>query len=395
MYSIDRINSAFFGDVRLEELYKALQEGKVSYGEIFHTIPGRDTIKNFFRRKRPILYLEGLNSLFSLWSRLTFFRKEDFPFIKSLDLRGFSEAERLFMKNIIMRYSHATRLSLFKIRTLMFLLSLTRIRVLFSIDDARFYNELLVATHMNDIRSYALQHGHFTEHHIGTLKDPLFEGKIVAPDHLLVWGSYWKRELEKLGSIFPQESIIVGGAAKLPLARPPSRTHSESVGILIPYENSAPKREVVAYIHKMLACGARVIFKLRLGFTEEEQLADYGLTRGFHPRFETTFDAEEVIDRVDIIAGVYSSFLYDMIAYEKRVVILDTSSAYGRRIVLNGLADLLTESKDICAELHTIREIPQSAIATRRATLYDSTPLFLRDTLRTIMSRHKVLKRYA
>ena len=40
------------------------------------------------------------------------------------------------------------------------------------------------------------------------------EAEKIKPAHTIVWSDYWKKELQRLGSYFHEEEIVIGGQAK-------------------------------------------------------------------------------------------------------------------------------------------------------------------------------------
>jgi len=387
VFSIDRVNSKYKGDFRIEPLYEHLVRNRIPFIEIFHTILGRNVFINFIKRKRSSFYLEALDALCSFFIIMRLIKRADSAWVDDIDFSNFTLEEGEFVKNVVKRYIYQTDISAFKIKILTHLLSIIKIKALFTIDDARYYHEIILACKLNAIKTYAFQHGHFTKYHVGWLKDPSFIGGVLAPDLLVVWSSYWKDELARLHSVFPKHQIIIGGTRRMFMKAKSTSINRkrQDITVLIPYETSCPKTEVSAYITKMLACPeVRVIFKLRPDMPKEQQLSEYNINEGFHSNFSVVTDAVHAMPNVDIVAGVYSTFLYDALAYTKRILILKTISDYGEGLTLNKLADQLSIQDDVCKKLIEIKNIPQSVIKTRRETLYGKEEKYLSDTLSLI-----------
>ncbi len=396
VYAVDRTNSSFKSDFRIEELYKVLYNNKVNYTEIFHTILSRDTLIRFLNRRRSSFYLEVSDWLFSILVFLRLEREVDTRFIDDLDMSDFSTDEQKFVRLIIEKYVRKIKRSIFSIKLLTKILTSTKIKVLFALDDARSYNELILACKLSGITTYALQHGHFTKYHVGWLVDSsVVIGNVSSPDFILVWSSYWKKELIRLGGIFDPGQIIIGGVkVKINFENKgqSDNVKNKNINILIPYETACPKSEVAEYINKLLDCpNVHVFFKLRPDISQEIQLKEYELEKTFNERFEVISDIKECIKKVDIVAGVYSTFLYDMIAYDKRVVILDTSSDYGEGMIINSLADRLSSKGAICKRLDEIVDIPNAEIDKRKKRLYGIESKYLHETLESFLIKEKIV----
>jgi hypothetical protein len=385
IYTIDRDTSPYHSDFRLSELYRFLHEKNINYIECLHTVPGRAMYKSAFTRRRTTLYFEFFDFLF--WLKSVFSGKgNDEISISGLDLSVFTDDERLFAHHLVVAYAKRAALSRFKIEWLRRMLFCSRFKAVFAIDDVRYYSELLLAARYAGIKTFALQHGHFTRYHVGWLWNPAFKGKAISPDSFLVWSTYWKHELIRLGTHFPPASIVVGGVKDSygKIKDDTSRAQStDKMTVLVPYETACPKLEVTEYIKSMLACkNVQVVFKLRPDKPAEEQLAEYGL---FDERAQliVTTDAAEVIDKVHVVVGVYSTYLYDMVAQGKSVGILNTSSDYGAGMKYNGLADVIGR-ENLCADLKKLATLQTSELDRRRTKLLGDRPVLLRNTLSDI-----------
>ena len=388
VYTTDRTTSLFRSDFRLSELYRFLHEQHIPYVECVHTVPGKEMYARAFKRRRLAVYLEFLDFLFFIGSFVRGGAKQEDVSADDLDLSAFSEEEQVFARHLIMEYNRRIERTRFKIRLLRAVLPRLGVKVLFLIDDVRYNQELILAARHAGVRTIALQHGHFTRYHVGWLFDASFEGRAIAPDTFLVWSEYWKEELLKLGTHFPPESIRVGGMKHAPSEENVKSTRFDhqvgsEVTVLIPYETSCPKHEVREYVNALIACEhIRVVFKLRPDKDADEQCAEYGLDYG-NQKLMAVKDVSEVAGGVDVVVGVYSTYLYEMVAEGVPVGILKTSCDYGAGMVRNGLADLV-EKEQACAALKRLAQLPRAARNKRRAQLVGKQRAVLYDSLSKI-----------
>ena len=345
---------------------------------------------NLFKRKRFVLYLEVLNGLYAFF-RAVSLEKSAVADVSLFDVSCFSsEDEKHFARILIERFIAETQRVQFRIKVLTTILRFTHLKIIFAIDDVRHYNDLLIAGKVNGITTITIQHGHFTKYHVGWLKDSLFEGGFVVPDTLLVWSQYWKDELLRLGTHFEKEAIVIGGSKDSIMTREPKKKMQDCV-VLIPYETSGPQGEVARYIENILKCeDISVIFKLRSDIPEAKQLAEYGLLQIVHPKFKTEVEIKEVINSIDLVIGTYSTFLYDMLASGVRIAMLKTESDYGEGMVINNLADMVSNGENSCEELHLLCARPPQEIEDRRVLLMGEHQLFLADTLADIIEKVKL-----
>lgn len=384
VFSIDKISGNFLNDFRLEALYAALQEEGAPYGEILHTLGGKSMIKNFFTRGRPVIYLESVEFIISPVMLLR--NAADRGLINSLDLSSFPETERDIMRLVLLKYLSATFISRARLHFFRLFFRLVGARLILSIDDTRHYNEIMGAAGELSIPSYAIQHGHFTKYHTGWLKETHIAGNIMKPRSLIVWSEYWKSELGRLDSVFSPEEIVEGGEPSVPPFSPPAERGK--ISILVPYEKDAPKSEVLPYIQKFLEVpNVEIIFKVRSDEDRQAQIEEY--------RLQETADKviiadslKEVLPRVSMAVGTYSTMLYDLVAAGKPVAILKSSIDYGEGMVENGLAELLSLSEDIKKRLEEIAGLPKQELETRRGKLISPEGKNLSATLRDIIIRN-------
>ncbi len=387
-FSIDLANFEFRGDFRLRSLYRYLFDNKISFGEIFHTIPGLKTVRNLFLRQRPAIYLESIDFLYYLKNLFKSYQDARFG------SETFSPHEKEFARYLAGKYTNFIPNVLFRIRVLNLVFSWLKPKLILSIDDARSYNELIVAAARQNIPFVAFQHGHYSKYHFGWLNQG-FKGKAATPDFLCVWSEYWKKELLRLNSLFEEQSIIISGAtldvstlkAKNPI-NAPKKDKKERFLILIPYETDAPKNEVIEYINRLKQCpGVNVVFKVRPDRDAANQAAEYQITpKG---NIEIKKDLSDIIDDIDAVGGTYSTFLYDMVALEKPVFIFETSIDYGEGLIKNNLADLVSEDS-ICERVSEICKTSPDVLRSRKEKLIGKNPVNFQKFLRELTGKYKV-----
>lgn len=390
IYSIDKASTQQKTDFRLAELYEALHQSGVGYFELFHTILNRESFRNLITRHRFSMYLEALDYVFFLLKWFCIVSVPNIEHIEHIDLSSYTEDEQKYIRQQLEKIYIRAQIAIFKIKILSRLFKYTNLKTLFAIDDGAYYFECLQACKEAGIKTYAIQHGLFTKYNVGALKNINFKGEYIAPDYVLVWSEYWKNELIRLGTNFKHETIIVGGLKEKsnPVSVQDNRLNvGTNIIVLIPYETVAPKYEIKEYIVKLLECPQiNVIFKLRADRTSEEQLSEYGITKDLHPRFSTIIDIVEVLPRVTIVMGSYSTFLYDMLMCNKHIVIMKTSSDFGMPMVYNGIADVFDkESDDFCKSIRALAEMSPHEFIQRREKLLGLHPRILKETLREII----------
>ena len=228
------------------------------------------------------------------------------------------------------------------------ILQFSNVRAIVGIDDVRHYHELMEAARQCNIPTVAIQHGHFTKYHLGWLGHNVYKDmRYQRADTLFVWNDYWKQELSRLHSVYPDNAVIVAGFQQSTQTSA-FASKEEGVTILIPHETESPKEEVAAYIRALHACtGVSLILKVRPDVPEKEQLETY--PSDIRSMVRVVCHIHDV-PKPDAVIGVYSTFLYDMATLGVPVLMMDTSMDYGEGMVINDMVDVLP-LKGICATL--------------------------------------------
>jgi hypothetical protein len=387
-YTIDRADGAFLGDMRIGEVFRFLLEKKISFKEIIHSSNGATQRTNFFKRGRTPLYYEALDFIYKLFSLVGATKKSSLSFLEKIDYTSFKDdKERAFVVFLLKKYAILRDVSVFKITWSSKLLTFVKPKALFLIDDGRqYYFELLAAARNASVPSYAFQHGHITKYQVGWQKLPLWQGPYLYPDHYMLWSEYWINELLRFNTYIPKERMVIGGSktALLPLA---PHTNNEPLSVVIPYETIAPQSELKPYLAAL--CNAphiSVTFKLRLDMSKEKQCGQYGLVE-VPGKVEavTTLPLKE--QEYDVVLGVYSSYLYDMIAFGVPVGLLATSFDYGIGMVDNGLADMV-RVEHLFDDITHLAALSDTERERRRTVLFGAIPKQLYQTLE-VLGREK------
>ncbi len=213
---------------------------------------------------------------------------------------------------------------------------------------------------------------------------------VVKPEKFFVETNYWKKELLRLGTYFNENEIEVGGNLKKDFEEEKSLFKTDNrkeLRVLLSYEIYAPKNELARYIKKFFSCpGVKIIFSVRPDRDLNEQISEYGLEKGLE-NLTITKNLKEVENDIDIVAGTYSTLLYEMIGKRKPVVVLKTSLDHGEGMVINGLVDSLDiNESNFCGRLNQIKNLNAEVLDERRKLLYSGS-LPLSDVLNKLLAR--------
>lgn len=350
VFGIDKANPPKGRDFRVEGLYAWLDKNKVRYFDVLHTLFGKRFFERLMLRRRFVLHQEAIDLIWAFFS--------------------VNRRRRRGKKAIIEMIRNWKERSDFRMRTYRFLLRLLPVRTVLSIDDVRHYNELVAVCNEMKIPFHAFQHGHFTTYHAGWLKASEHPLR-TQPDVYHVWSPFWKQQFLQLGGCYDADRLHIGGNPKGQSAElKPWIAPKEEIGILMGYENEAIYEEVRPYLRKILELeGVKIYFSLRPDILRKRQFEMYGFDG--EEGIEVVQDLASVLDRIHVVVGTHSTFLYDMIRHGKTVVYLETSLDLGHALVEGQLVDVMTEHDDAETFLKTVIKNAPETVPMRQKRVYD------------------------
>jgi len=389
-YSSDRLKKGTRNDPRMMAVYNELDHLGVSYAEAVHTMLGREFLYNVLKRLRPVMYLECLDLFLVPFAKILSWRKYK-KLRRSISLHEFAESELPFVEYILKKYSYRCAVSVLKVSVLTAVLKASGLKVFLSIDDIRHSNELVEAARVANIHSCVFQHSNF-DYFYGL--DTLPPESYAFADVFYVWNDYWMKRIVELSPLFAfhKDRLHIGGRANGYTAgkfikRSANRTSNNSIQVLVPYEVNVNKKELLSYIKKIMACGnTRVIFKGRPDILLSVQAGQYFLgpyVKSGKVELKVSMNDED-LSKVDIIVGVYTTLLDEMIEKGIPVGVFKTSYPLYNNLAESNLAeDIDVAGKDICKQLEKIRQLPVEVLRKRREIFTQKTG-DIRKTVRKI-----------
>jgi len=385
IYSSDNTKNPYKGDFRLEAIYKFLIKNKLSFFEIFHTQLKKQFLLNIIKRKRKAFYLESIDFIYDVYKIFNSFKPEINKEITTLkkkidqiEVKNINKKEIAFIKYLLLKYLLLIYKFEFKINVLGKMIRLIRPKYVLSLDDPRYYNELIIACQENNVKFYAFQHGHFTKYHVGWLDCGIFNPKnnnIIKPNKLFVQGEYWKSQLLRLGTYFNGEEIEVysqSGGSIIGSKSNRDKNNRGQKNILILYETDAPKIEVLNYIKDIIKCpDLKVFFKIRPDKNKEEQIEEYKIKKLVQfNKILLCDNLRKIQGGIDLTIGTYSTLLYEMIRHNIPVAIIKTSIDYGEDMLINKLADAIDITNgNVCSQIRKIIKTPWYILNRRKILL--------------------------
>ncbi len=389
-YSVDRVSArARRCDFRLEKVSAFLDEENISYTEIFYAPITIATVKNFLKRKRVAMYL----SLFD-FILLPFVPRRKLVLTET-DRVLFTSEELPRVQALVSEYLRFVTIARWKVSFLTFVFSCIRPRLLLSIDDVRYYQEIIVACRRVGVSSIAFQHGHYTKYHVGWLAMFPTKHAYAYPDTLVVWSTYWKDELIRLGTYFPEKAIVVGGNMREDEPHTaPSRSVQGNMNVIYPYEIDGPRQEIAAFLKTLAACPkVKLFYKLRQDIDRDLQVRAFEVDTIPPDRVRIITFLNEITNGISLVVGSYSTFLYNMIEDRIPVALIPTSSDFGEGIIRNGLADTLaSHSGEMCQSVVQAATVDQHILESRAQRLSDGSDRNIPKLLRELIMPYLVSK---
>lgn len=331
LYTVDIISGPHFSDPRIAGVYEYLdsQYRRAGFVEFVHAVVTRDTFYKFFKRCRPVIYLEALDYVISIWLKLFHFKI------------GKHELADLEFKLSIARL---------RVKILSFIYKFIGIKKLLTIDDYRFFQSFVVAAKISKIQSIAFQHGRFNES-IAYLK---YEGidtslNYAIPDYSCVWNNFWRDRLTSLYPVYTynKDKVIVAGSPRSALSFESvsgliNKKSEDNISLLFVYEPHSIEyiKNVISEIKK--SNNLNLFLKLRPDIDQKIQVSNLGLSAD--DTFKILNDWHDIINQIDIAVGAYSTFLYECIGYGVPVIGIECPKLEIRDLIEQGVAVSIKQS---------------------------------------------------
>lgn len=365
-------------DFRLAKVFNFLEKNNIKYREVVHGLKA-----NLYNAK-PVFFIDLVNLLFSS-------KKVSYQ----LELDEFEEDQRDYLREVINGLLANTVQSEKKIKFIRWYLKLTGINTLLTIDDPRYYNELIIAAQELGIKVVSFQHGRFNKYLTGWINYNIPPEKCVAPDKFIVWNKYWRDELISLSSVynFYKKRVVIGGQPFYSNNDFMATQFDGQLVVLIPFELKADKEAVRNCIKQLLLIPKlKIYFKARPDQDIEEQLKISEL-HDFksRPNFNIIQELNaEILKEINLVIGTYSTLLYEMIESGKPVMVLRSDNTQADNLVDGGLADFLTDnSVDLESQMKSVASTSIDILKERKNTI--TTQVDMNETLKKILKSPKVI----
>jgi len=308
-YSVD--------DFRTKELFKSLKK-KYQVTQVAHA-PKRSLFRCFFD---PQVYIVTASSALT-----------DFNIVLPKETPDIFKIALYSAQSLINSHLGGYQSHLKQMRSLSY-------KLFFGLDDTNIVYPLIYAAQDAGIKTLGFQHGLYARRHESYIMKGIDRYRWF--DNVLVWGEYWKNIILRYSDMF-QEGFHLLSSNKINYNYEKLPKNCKEKTVLIPYEFLADSIKVGEYIRKFVDKGYVVYFKTRPDEKIEDQINSYYLEEiQGQIRIVESIDPE-LMRKVDVIAGTYSTLLFDLLPYGKPTWILETSFRLMYDMVDDGLARMITD----------------------------------------------------
>ncbi len=252
-------------------------------------------------------------------------------------------------------------------------------KLVFGLDDHQEIHPLLFACKTLGVPTLGYQLGMYARRQAAYVMEGWEPGAYQWYDKVITWGPYWEDVVRRWGRVFP-EGYFLPGTNKNPYGY--NRLESDKFDVrhvLVPYEFWGNTRRIGQYMQRLMDLGCTVSFKFKPDERPKRQLDCYMLPESYRERVRPLYEiTDEVMARVNVVAGGMTTLLYDLLPYGKHTWVLDTEFRLLDDMVEDGWAEKVG--------MDDLEE--RVANLTRADRDIDAARLFNPDALEDVLERH-------
>ncbi len=367
-YIIDHVSPGLRRDFRFEPLYRELEHRGFRFAEYAHTLSPKQALANFFRRRRPVFFLEAAD----FWARLTRGRIA-VPAVEIPAGDGDPLEDRA-LRALVPLVLEGCVQSIARQRILKRALQFQRANRAVIFDDNRHNHELVAACLSSGIPVLGFQHGVFNKFHAGLMAYGFSGARAHAFDRYGMWSGLFRERLLRDSELYNPERVFVAGPVRPPETPaqsldPKKKTGSGVIRVLVVSEPLARKRETARFLQTLLKDPRfELCLKLRPG-ESGSSLEEYGLPAD-RVRLLQTGTVYEAFAQVDVALGTYSTVLYEAALAGVPIVWMKTTRAYGRELAEEGLAEAAERPEDLPAAIRRALALTDTERRQRRERIW-------------------------
>jgi hypothetical protein len=316
-------------DFRTKDIKKVLENKKIDYVNVLDMIPKRSLLKDILKLR--VNYIGIRYYTFDNYFKNNFHFKN-----KKIFYIAFKNISNILSDLV---YSYRQQDKLLKDKPF---------DIFYGLDDCN-NNIFPILLFCKDkkIQTIGHQHGLWSDKQV-SYTQPIVDNPLQYNwyDKYIVWGEYWKEKILDLSNAYNESDLIVGCNKTHinKLKNNKNRTIDvNNLNILIPYEFLANTKLIGEYISIFIKLGHTIFFKPRVDEDIGEQLQAYFLNDDDLKMLQILEQVDEnSMSKIDVVAGTFTTLLYDLMIYNKPLWILDTESKFLDELIGEDLAYKIT-----------------------------------------------------
>jgi len=230
-----------------------------------------------------------------------------------------------------------------------------------SMDDCNYTFPYIYSAQNVGITTIGIQHGLYSRYHEAYTMRGIDNYRWF--DCLIVWGAYWKKIFLENNKKYTIKDIFIStNKHSYNYSKVEGFHKFGSKSILIPYEFLTDTILIGKFIQHLVDDGFTIYFKIRPDENTVDQIKSYHLNESTVAKLRLVQTiTPELMERIDVVAGSYSSVIYDTLPYNKIIWVFETPFRFLDDLIDKGFARQVSFD-----DLKNIVEIYNSDISDRK-----------------------------
>jgi hypothetical protein len=354
-YLIDIKNSKDFYDFRSKEVLE-ISPPQTS-ANFMHLNNAKYSLKTL-HRKSNVIYFETIYYVLK-----PFLKTKRFEYVKS---------NNNFANEILEAHQEYYNDSYYIYKVALWILDFLNIKILISLDDTRYSNEINLASKDLNIKTIGYMHGIFNEYDLGVFEFPF--------DQYLVWSDYFKEKVLKLSNKYKQDNIEVIGHFRI---KEKFEEVKEKTNILWLGESNINYEEVFPFINKLIEDGHKVYFKDKP--SSNNKLSDFLQKNIIYDDSNSFFECL-LKNNIGVVLGTHSTALMESWIVGVPSLVLKCSFDYGSHLWEDELIEICDNTLSLKSYIYKCLSLSKNELNSVRDKIWGKNYYFHKNKAISILT---------